>query len=305
VAGWIASFWNMPSPLAQHILSSVIALDSSGDAAEMSMLGLLFLARANRNFEYLLDARGGSADALVDGTMHSVADRIAAELGDRIHLSAPVRRIVQDKEGVTVLADGTTVRARRAIVAIPPFLASQIHFEPALPPQHAQLLRRMPCGSILRFLAVYEEPFWRHDGLNGESSAPDLPVGVSIDQTPASGTPGVLSSYAFAANAIAMSPMSPTERERIALDCLVQRFGPKAAKPLHVMQQDWTAEPWSQGGMVAMFRPGVLTTYGQAIRMPVGRIHWAGTETATQSYAMIDGAVRSGERAAGEVMAGD
>jgi monoamine oxidase len=305
VAGWIASRWNMPSRIAQRVLHSVISLDSTSDPAEISMLGLLLLAHSNNNFEYLITTKDGNADALVDGTMHAVADRIAAELGEHLRLSAPVRRIAQDRDGVTVTADGRTVRARRAIVATPPFLASQIDYEPALPHQHEQLLRRMPCGSIIRFLAIYDEPFWRRDGFNGESSAPDLPVGVSIDQTPKSGSPGVLSSYAFAGNALKLGPLPAQERERIAIDSLARRFGPKASKPLHVLQQDWAAEPWSQGGMIAMFRPGVLTTYGPALRQPVGRIHFAGTETATRHQGLIDGAIRSGERAAAETMAGD
>jgi monoamine oxidase len=56
---------------------------------------------------------------------------------------------------------------------------------------------------------------------------------------------------------------------------------------------------------MAHMPPGVLTQFGRALRAPVGRIHWAGTETATVSHGTIDGAIRSGERAAAEVLAAD
>jgi monoamine oxidase len=56
---------------------------------------------------------------------------------------------------------------------------------------------------------------------------------------------------------------------------------------------------------MAHMPPGVLTSFGHAPRAPVGRIHWDGTETATLSHGTIDGAIRSGERAATEVLAAE
>ena len=53
--------------------------------------------------------------------------------------------------------------------------------------------------------------------------------------------------------------------------------------------------------MIAHTPPGVLTEFGSALREPCGRIHWAGTESSAKMYGFIDGAVRSGERAAAEV----
>jgi monoamine oxidase len=53
---------------------------------------------------------------------------------------------------------------------------------------------------------------------------------------------------------------------------------------------------------VGLAGPGVYTAVGPALRKPVGRIHWAGTETSTYWNGYMDGAVRSGERAAREVL---
>jgi monoamine oxidase len=300
---WINAETNMPSAEARRAVHLIFSTLFCCDPAEVSLLHLLLLAKGNGGLQNILSMRGGAEDALIDGTMHDLAERVAAELGDAVHLSAPVRRIVQDRDGVEVIADGLTVRARHAIVATPPVLASHIAYEPGLPAQHAHLLRRMPLGAAVRVIAVYDEPFWRKDGFNGASAAPGTRIMVSIDQSPRDGTVGALSSYAFGAAALEVAALSPDERLRAFVDGLAQRFGPKATTPIHLIEQDWSAEPWTLGAMMATFPPGVLTGYGAALRQPVGRLHWAGTESATLSHGMVDGAVRSGERAAAEILA--
>ena len=304
VAEWLGSYWNIPSDLARQTLRTVLGGFFCGDPAEVSMLHLLFLGHSHGSLNFTMTVEGGAENDLVDGSMQVLAERMAAKLGDALHLTAPVRRIVQDRDGVDVMADSVTVRARRAIIATPPILASQIQYEPMLPAQHAHLLRRLPAGACIRLVVVYDEPFWRRDGLCGESVAPGGSIALSIDQSPRSGNPGVLSSYAFGPSALEVARLAPDARHQVFLDALTQRFGPKAAKPMHIIEQDWSAEPWSLGAMMAAFRPGVLTTYGPALRQPAGRLHWASTESATFMHGMIDGAVRSGERAAVEVMAG-
>jgi monoamine oxidase len=90
---------------------------------------------------------------------------------------------------------------------------------------------------------------------------------------------------------------------RLVLTTLEARFGSCASQPLHYEERDWAEELWSRGCYMAHMPPGVVTSLGPALRAPVGRIHWAGTETATVSHGTIDGAIRSGERAAAEVLA--
>lgn len=71
--------------------------------------------------------------------------------------------------------------------------------------------------------------------------------------------------------------------------------------PMSDYTAEWT-EQWSRGCSMAHFTLGTLTRYGHLLREPFGRVHWAGTETATVSHGAIDGAVRSGERAATEIL---
>ena len=95
-----------------------------------------------------------------------------AELGDVIHLSQPVRSIAQDADGVTVRSDDMVVHARRVIVAVPISIAGQIIYEPMLPVDRSFLHQRVPFGAVFKIALVYDEPFWRADGLSGQSFAP-------------------------------------------------------------------------------------------------------------------------------------
>jgi monoamine oxidase len=298
---WISSRCNIPTATARQMARAVMATLFCSDPAEVSLLGALVLARGGGGFEYYADARYTETH-LVDGGVPEVAVRMAARLGDSICLSTPVRQISQTASHAEIVSDRLVVRATQVIVAAPPPLAARIVYEPALPAMHTHLLRRLAAGSIIRGIAVYEEPFWRGDGFSGLSAAPDSPVSVSIDQTPRSGTPGILSSYAFGPQALAMAKVAPDERRGTWLRALAERYGPKALSPIGYLETDWGEEPWSLGGMIGFFAPGVLTTSGPALREPVGRIHWAGTERATAMHGLIEGAVRSGEQAAEAVI---
>lgn len=92
------------------------------------------------------------------------------------------------------------------------------------------------------------------------------------------------------------------KRKKAVLDAFASYFGPQAAKPREYVEKNWAEEEWTRGCYEAFAPPGVLSDYGEALRKPVGRLHWAGTETATRWIGYMDGAVQSGERAAEEVL---
>jgi Monoamine oxidase len=151
-------------------------------------------------------------------------------------------------------------------------------------------------------LGVYDEAFWRADGLAGETVGGDSPIEMTLDGSPPSGRPGLIMGFAFGPMARRLGSLDDDERRRTVLADYARRFGPRAQQPVDYFDHEWANEPWSRGGMMAHWSPGVITQFGPALRRPVGRIHWAGTETATVSHGTIDGAIRSGERAALEVV---
>jgi len=188
-------------------------------------------------------------------------------------------------------------------VAIPPNLAGRIEYSPGLPALRDQLTQRVPVGSLIKTIAVYDTPFWRRQGLSGQANSLQGPVKVTFDASPHSGRPGVLLGFIDGDDARALSDLPAAARKRLALQSYVRYFGPRAGRPIKYLDQVWDREIYTGGCPVAVAPPGVLTEYGRALRAPAGRIHWAGTETATVWTGYMDGAVQSGHRAAAEVLA--
>ena len=302
-AGQWVDAGNLPSAEGQGLLGAAVRGLMTCDPAEVSLLHLLYLIRSANGLNHLLSVKDGYQQDRVEGGAQTMAHRMAAELGDALRLGCPVRDITQDDGGVLVRGDGREVRARRVVVAIPPMLSGHIAYEPRLPVDRVLLTQSMPAGSMLKASVVYEEPFWRADGLTGQSVATTPPIEMTLDASPIAGAPGVIAAFAFGPHGRALGAYDPGERRRLVLDTLTRRFGPRAAHPVHYEDIDWATESWTRGCSMAHMPPGVLTQFGRALRAPVGRIHWAGTETATVSHGTIDGAIRSGERAAGEVLA--
>jgi monoamine oxidase len=241
---------------------------------------------------FVLGIKDASQDSRIVGGMGAVYRQMAAGIGDSLHLSQPVRRIDQDADGVTVRSDDMTVRARRVVVAVPIAIAGEIWYEPMLPVDRSFLHQRMPSGAIDKINIVYDEPFWRDDGLSGQSAAPGTAAPVTIDMC-------VIAEGPIARR---LRKLGEGERRQAVLTELVGRFGDKAASPVDYIEQCWTTERYSGGGMLSHAPPGVLTQFGPALREPCGRIHWAGTESSAVMCGWVDGAIRSGGRAATEVM---
>ena len=301
VRSWLSAT-NVPTREARELLEATVHALFCCGLSEVSLLDLLFLIRSAGGLNALMTVEGGYQQDQFVGGAQSTADAMAAELGDSLLLDTPVRAVTQRSDSVEVAADTVTVGARHAIIAIPPSLAGHLRYDPPLAGDRALLFHQMPAGSEIKIVSVYDEPFWRADGVSGASVATDAPIEVSLDTSPPSGEVGQLALYAAGPKARALATLTPEDRRSIALDILTTRFGPKAASPLEVVELDWANEEWTRGCSMAHFPPGVLTQFGRLLRQPVGRIHWAGTETAGTSHGAIDGAVRSGERAAAEIL---
>jgi monoamine oxidase len=272
------------------------------DLNDVALLDLLFLIRSAGGFSTLMSIEGGYQENLVVGGAGSIARRVADDLGDRVRLNAPVRSITQRGDALLVEASDVVVSARTAVVAVPPALSLEIAFDPPLPEDRVALYRHAVAGPETKTIVVYDEPFWRSDGLSGQTAGPGTAAEVTLDATPASGGPGAIASFTFGPVAERFDALDASERRRAVLDELGARLGPRAASPSEFIETAWWKEEWTRGCSMAHFPPGILTRYGRLLREAFGRIHWAGTETATVSHGAIDGAVRSGERAAAEIL---
>jgi monoamine oxidase len=301
VASYLASV-PIRTKLARDLFEMAVRGLFTGDLDDTSFLHMLFLVRGHRSINALFSIENGAQENLVVGGAGSIARKVADELGDAVRLRAPVRSITQGGDRVVVEADGVTVTAGRAVVAIPPALILDIDFEPALPDDRRTLYRKAIAGPESKTLVVYDEPFWRADGFSGQTSEPNSAAEVTLDASPVSGTPGVIASFTFGHVADRVDSLEPSVRRKAVLDALTARLGPRAASPIDYIETAWWKEEWTRGCSMAHFPPGVLTQYGPLLRQPFDRVHWAGTETSTTSHGAIDGAVRSGARAAAEIL---
>jgi monoamine oxidase len=301
VASWLAHS-GIRRGVGRDLFEMAIRGLMTGDLDDVSLLHLLFLVRAHGSLGTLFSIENGAQEKLVDGGLGVMAERIAARLGDAVRLAAPVRSITQRADRVMVGAGGVDVTAAQAVMTIPPALVPDVVFDPALSADRQQLYRNASAGPESKTLVVYDEPFWRADGCSGQSAEPGAASEVTIDASPRSGAPGVLASFAFSAVAERVDALDPAARRRAVLDALTARFGPRAATPVAFVETAWWNEEWTKGCSFAHLRPGILSRYGRLLREPFDRVHFAGTETATTSHGAVDGAIRSGERAAAEIL---
>jgi monoamine oxidase len=274
----------------------------SAESPELSLLHFLFYVKSGCSLETLVSTTGGAQESRVVGGTHRICERIAEDLGDIVQLEAVVRTISLDDYDVRVDFDGGSVFASHVIVAVPQTLAGRIRYLPPLPPARDALTQQIPAGSVIKFQIGYETPFWRAEGLNGFVLSLDDAFNVVLDNSPPDAGCGVLVGFLEGAHARTAAGLPTEERRKVVIDALAKYFGPKAAEPFDIVEQDWSIEEFTRGCYGGRLAPGVWTQYGHALAAPVDRVHWAGSETSDIWNGYMDGAVRSGNRAAAEVL---
>ena len=304
---WVKA--NEVNPEFQRLAGTAIEAIFGQESRDLSLLYVLFYLAASgdethpgtfeRNFQ---TAEGAQEERFVGGSQQ-ISLKVAAELGRNVVLNAAVRGITQEAKGVKVQLEKGHITAKQAIVAMPPALAGRLDYEPLLPVLRDQLTQRAPMGSYAKVDVVYDEPFWRGEGLTGQTVSLNGPVRVTFDSTPVEGSPGVLLGFIGGADARSWYGLSEEQRRQAVIANFTDYFGEKAANPLEYVENAWAEERFTRGDPVAGLGPGTLLDFGAALRQPCGRIHWAGTETSDYWVGYMDGAVRSGERAAAEVLA--
>jgi monoamine oxidase len=270
---------------------------------DFSLLHALFYIHSAGSLERLFDTEGGAQQDRFVGGSQLVPIRMAEELGEeQLVLGAPVRRIEHAAAGVTVHADGHALRGRRAILALAPTLAARIAYGPPLPGYRDQLTQRMPLGTVAKCMAIYDEPFWRAEGLSGQAASDRGPVRLTFDNSPPDGSPGVLLGFLEGRHARELGRVPEPERRTAVIDCFTRLFGPRAASPDAYVERLWAEEEWTRGCYGCHMPTGAWTNYGPALHPPIGPLHWAGAEHAHVWSGYMEGAVRSGEAAAAEVV---
>ncbi|MEV6107795.1 FAD-dependent oxidoreductase [Streptomyces sp. NPDC051940] len=271
----------------------------AADPADVSVLHLAFYLRSGGGVRYLNAFEGGAQQDRIDGGAHQLCERLAGRLGPRVRLGEPVRAIRQDAGGVTVQTSAGTLRGQAAVVALPPLLADAIAYEPGLPAPRST--DRTAPGCAVKVHLVYPEPAWRDQGLSGWSVNARGPLLSTVDDSPPDGSVGVLTGFVTGREAHRFAALSPARQRAQAL-AQAGRLFPGLPEPLGVHVTDWVGDPYSRGCYAALFGPGDWLRLGPHLTAAHQRVHWAGTETSTAFFGLMEGAIRSGHRVAAEIV---
>ncbi|HWC11764.1 MAG TPA: FAD-dependent oxidoreductase [Acidimicrobiales bacterium] len=223
-------------------------------------------------------------------------------------LGHDVQALARDGEGVaaTVLDPKGTESTRPAsfaVVTVPPRLVLQgIELSPALPGDLVAVMEATATwmAYALKVVATYGSPFWRAAGRSGYAYSHVGPVREVYDASTDDGTVAAL--WAFVAGADEWRIMEPAERTPLVLAHLGRLFGPEAADPVQYVERDWSNDPYTREQPRPFWDD--LLDYGHpSFAEPLwdGRLVWAGAETEGRGGGHMEGAVRSGRRAAGQV----
>lgn len=274
-----------------------IALTGGAAPAKMGLLHFLSMINsANCDYAQLDAIKNSAQETRFVGGSQVLSIRMAQQLGDKVRLSCPVRRISGWNRDVVVLhTDQGEVRARRVVMALSPPLCQQIQFDPPLPQGRAALQRAWPAHSPARKTAmVYKRPFWRDKGLNGHIFQVGGPVIWAWDNSPPGGEIGVINAFIWNATL----PSDPKAAQRITAEIYAQALGQEALQPVSYHDLDWKmVDPWTIT-CISAIPPGFWSAHGEALRPACGNLIWSGTETAAIWAGYMDGAVRSGRTAA-------
>ena len=293
------------SPVARTLLEICTVGILAVPTVEVSFLHLLFtIQTCGVTSELFAESEGGAQTTRFVGGTGEIPRRLADLVAEHLVLQAPVQLIEHGADQVTVTCRGGLVaRGRRVIVTLSPTLAGRIMYDPPLPGVRDQLTQRLPNASAMKAFFIYDEPFWRADGLNGQLISDVGPARMSNDTCLPGDDHGVILLFLEGEQARTYGRLPHDERRAALTAELVRHFGDKAARPEYYVDGEWSDRQWTRGCYNANCGPLVWTTFGQALAAPIGAIHWAGTDTATQWSAYMEGAVEAGERAARAVIA--
>lgn len=303
VGDWLRS--NVRNRSSRAIMKVAIEAVFASHPDDIGLLHALYYLKAGGGLERLTSSSGGAQQDRIEGGLESLAQswcRWLCEQKVEMVYEQPVLSVSQSEVGVQVETTSRVFKAKHVIVTVPPAVAAEMEFRPHMPKARLDWCQAMMPGQVIKGFAFYSSPFWRKSGLSGQAISDQPPVHVAFDATPPNTAYGVLLGFIEGREASHWSQRGQSERQKAMVQTFTRFFGDQAAEPLHYMDHDWTQEVWSRGCYAGVPGPGVTTTVAWTARQPHGRVHWAGTETAIQWNGYIEGAVRSGIRAAKEVL---
>ncbi|MEM6792692.1 MAG: FAD-dependent oxidoreductase [Acidobacteriota bacterium] len=240
------------------------------------------------------------------GGMGQLIGRLAARLpGRAIRLGCRVERVERGEGHLALrVSDGTSFRARRVVLALPPRVAlERLELLPAPDAARRRALRAIPTwmASQGKFLALFKAPFWRDAGLSGDAVSMVGPLGEIHDVTPSEDSPGAL--FGFFALPPAARRVPGEELEQACRAQLQRLFGARSPRPERVFLKDWSGDPLTATAEDLAGPAAHSLLELQEVQEPgwSGRLVWSGSESAgvrERHNGYLEGALEASLRAA-------
>jgi monoamine oxidase len=262
-------------PVARDVIVARVEISAASTAEAVPAATLAIVAHVDDE----------PAPSIAGGNQH-LAHALAEPLGAAIRLGTPARRIAWSKGGVTVSTDDDEVAADACVVAVPPTVIGEIAFEPPLPPRIAAAVAGIEYGDAAKLFVPL-------------AASPDAGAVMSVPErywtwtsTGASGVQPVLNAFAGSAPAL----------ERLEVEAGPGRWleSLSALRPDLELERGgavlstWRDDPWARGAYSTLPAPEVAEILGQ----PIGPLAFAGEHTGGEFAGLMEGALRSGRRAA-------
>jgi monoamine oxidase len=282
VAGWHGS----RAALAAYVSRVVVTHGTGGET---------LAAAAVSDVTDVAGGLGRRPSWRVAGGNQRVATGLAGRLGSAVRLRSPVRAIEHDHEGVRVLTAGGAVTGEAVIVAVPMAVLRLLAFSPPLPDTRREAWRR----AGLAHNAKLHVPLARPAPASAVQSVPERFWTWTATDASGQVQPVV---HAFGGTEPGLAALAVTEgparwasrvaalRPELSLDCG------------RALLTTWNDDPWA-GESYSAHTVEVADGDDQLIAAPEGRVHFAGEHAAGAWAGLMEGALRSGARAADEVLA--
>lgn len=287
---------------ARDLLGATVEGIFCQDPKEISLLLAAYAISRAGGLSHMQKVEGGAQEQVFSEGAGALVARLTEELGEAVRLGAVVTSLSEETEGVIVRTETSQWEALRVVIALPPPLVARLEFSPPLEEARRSVYRAAKMGSVVKCCLVYETPFWRGRKLSGTVWSTGGPVNVCYDVS--GGSAGVLSVLAVARSGEELASLSAEERRRVVTEGLAEHLGEQARAPVSYSDLVWNHEQYTGGGYSMSLPPGAFSSGPEVLRAPVGRIHFAGSETAQAFPGYMEGALESAERVSREVLGG-
>ncbi|PSL06452.1 flavin monoamine oxidase family protein [Cecembia rubra] len=296
---------NCKTSTCKKVVDLALETVFAAELNEVSLLHALFYIKSGRDLNTLINIKNGAQLHRIVGGMQTIIEKMAAPFKERIYFNHAVEKITQENETYQVSGKDFSYATRRIIMAIPPPLAAKIEFQPMLSSEKRQVMDRIAMGQVGKCFMVYDKPFWRDSGFSGQAFADQhSPFQSMFDTSPRNSDYGIILGFTIGQRARNYFTKTKEDRKAIMLEKLVEYFGTAAQNPLLYEDFTMTDEAWSRGCYAGIYPTGTWTGFQDSYAQTEGQIYWAGTEASKVWFGYIEGAVRSGEKAAQEIIDG-